>query len=104
MELALKIQPLVALLFAVGFIIIYSTYGKWWRTSIGRHMIGFMAGCSIVLFLAILSRFFPWMRESNALRFWAWNIVIGLFGWRFWVAVSVFVTKKFSDLRDIEDE
>jgi hypothetical protein len=104
MDLALTLQPLVALVFAIGFIAIYSLYGKWWKTSIGRHMIGFMAGCAVVLTLAILSRFFPWMRESDQLRFWAWNIVISLFAWRFWVAAQVWLLRNQRDLRRIRED
>jgi hypothetical protein len=104
MEEVLNLQPLIAFVFAVGFIGVYSAYGKWWKTSIGRHMIGFMAGCVVVLSLAILVRLFPELRGNVQLRFWAWNLVIGLFAWRFWVAVQVWILKNQSDLQRIRDD
>lgn len=104
MEEITKYQPAIALAFALGFIAIYSLYGKWWKTAIGRHMIGFMCGCAVVLFLAILVRFMPGLRQNIELRFWAWNIVIALFAWRFWVAVQVWIFRNQTDLKKIESE
>lgn len=104
MDLALKFQPFLALLFAVGFVLVYSIYGKWWKTAIGRHMVGFMGGCAVLLFLALIVRLVPELQDNVQLKFWGWNVVIALFAWRFWVAVSVFITKNFSDIRDMEEE
>lgn len=92
------------MLFTVGFITIYSIYGKWWKTSIGRHMVGFMGGCAVLFFLAILVRVFPELSGNTQLRFWSWNAVIALFAWRFVVALQVWILKNQGDLQKMEEE
>lgn len=101
---ALKYQPLLALFFTVGFMVIYASKNKWWKYAMGRHMMGFMAGAAIVLTVGVIVRLVPTLDNIKQIRFWSWNLVIAIFAWRFWVAVQVWILKNFSDLKRIHEE
>lgn len=100
LDLALKLQPIFAAAFALGFVLIYAFKGKWWKSAIGRHMMTFMAGVLVVLLIGVTVRFFPNLENIKQVRFWSWNIVILLMGWRFWLAFQVFILKNYSDFAE----
>lgn len=100
----MKFQPVVAAIFALGFVLIYAFKGKWWKSAIGRHMMAFMAGVFLVLLIGITVRFFPDLQNIKQIRFWSWNIVILLMAWRFWIAFQVFILRNYSDFAEEDVE
>lgn len=100
LDVALKLQPVVAAAFALGFVLIYAFKGKWWKSAIGRHMMGFMAGVLLILCIGVTVRFFPDLENIRQIRFWSWNIVIALMAWRFWLAFQVFILRNYADFAE----
>jgi hypothetical protein len=93
-DLIIKLQPVIAAGGALSFVVIYLLYSKWWKSAMGRHMMSFMAGCFVVLVLAIFIRFFPHSYIQPA-RMIGWSIVIFIMWWRAWVAFKVLVLKRY---------
>jgi len=103
-DLVLKLQPVVAATFALGFVLIYAFRGRWWKSAIGRHMMAFMIGVLVILAVGVLVRFFPDLENIKWIRFWCWNLIIVIMGWRFWLAFRVFVLKNYPDFADQDAE
>lgn len=103
-DYVIKFQPIVAAFFSLSFVLIYGVRGKWWKSSIGRHMMTFMTGMFILLALAVAFRIWPDIPGRRHISFWSWNLVIFLMAWRAWVAFQVLVLKRYPDLEDAEED
>lgn len=100
LDMALRIQPSVAILPVLGFVITYAWKGQFWKTPIGRYMMGFMVGILIVLLTSIILRFFPNWHYRKFVGFICWNIVIGIMSWSFVTIFRVLVLKNYTQGRD----
>jgi hypothetical protein len=100
-DIILKLEPIIAAGGALAFVVVYLLYSKWWKSSMGRHMMAFMSSMFILLFFAILIRFFP------AIGTWSfkaacWGLVIFIMWWRAWVAFSILVLKRYEKVTENE--
>ena len=75
---------------ALLFVAAYACLQPWWRSVVGRHMMAFMFGCTVVLALvdlsAILGMHYP---GRDWVRFGAWVVINVIFWWRLVILVRV---------------
>jgi hypothetical protein len=85
------VRSLVAISAVSGFlfVLIYQLRWKWWRSSMGRHMMAFMGGLELLLLLAFISQFWPHLPLREYLRIVSWGIVAFLFTWRLVILITV---------------
>lgn len=71
------------------FVIFYHIRHKWWRNSIGRHMMSFMGGLTAILDLSLIAQFWPGMPGREELRILVWMLIPFLFTWRLIILLRV---------------
>lgn len=77
------------------FIIFYWIRYRWWQTSIGRHLMSFMGGLTVIVDLTILDavvRSLPGdavLPARNELTLFVWTLLPILFTWRLIVLLKV---------------
>jgi len=97
--LGIRFAPLVAIVPVLGFIVIYQWKGKWWKTPIGRYMMGSMIGWCIVIGLTIMFTFFRHIPYALQIGFAAWMIIIAIKFWSFIVMFRSMVMKNYEEQR-----
>ncbi len=76
------------------FVIAYAMTQPWWKSPIGRHMMSFMAGFTLILILSMLGYFFPDMPGRTEVRLFTWALIPILFTWRTVILLRI---KKYSN-------
>ena len=76
------------------FMVTYHLTSKWWMSSIGRHMMSFMSGMTLILLLSVVALIFPDMPFRQELRIFSWILIPGLFVWR---AVVILKIRNYDD-------
>lgn len=58
---------------AILFVVVYSIFARWWKTSFGQHLFSFMAVIALVFIYIVITKIFG--------RFHGWEYVrLGLIG------------------------
>lgn len=71
-----------------AFVVCYWIREKWWRSSIGRHLMCFMGGLTAIVDLTIANFLFgPFAQKEFTL--FVWLLMPALFTWRLFVLLRV---------------
>lgn len=73
----------------LAFVVIYAVTQPWWKTPVGRHMMSFMAGMTMILMLSLVGYFFPDIGWRKELRIFTWTLIPFLFTWRTFILLFV---------------
>lgn len=71
------------------FILFYHQRYQWWRNSVGRHMMSFMAGLTAILDLSLIGQMWPEMPGRQEIRILVWVLIPFLFTWRLILLLTV---------------
>lgn len=75
------------------FIIRYAITQPWYRDPVGRHMMAFMGGMTLILDLTAVAYFYPALPWRSEMRIFVWTLLPFLFTWR---TVILFRVKHYS--------
>lgn len=104
LRMFLKIAPILAIIPVLGFIVVYQWRGKWWKSAIGRYMMGSMVAWCFVIGFTILVQFarhIPYLLEFGVL---AWATIIAIKLWSFVVIFRSMVLHNYDEQEVSERE
>lgn len=80
---------IATMLGALTFVIVYAVTARWWATTMGRHVMTFMAAILVVAFLATLTIFYgtSWPHR-DAIRTAAWGAIAACLWWRVFILIK----------------
>lgn len=71
------------------FVLFYHLRYKWWKNTVGRHMMSFMGGLTAILDLSLIAWFWPDMPGREEIRILVWVLIPFLFTWRLVLLLTV---------------
>lgn len=104
LRLAMRYAPIAAIIPVLGFIVVYQAKGKWWKTPIGRYMMGSMIGWCFVIGITILFTFFRTLPGAIWIGASAWVVIITIKTWSFIVIFRSMVMKNYQEQKEIRDQ
>ncbi len=78
------------------FIIRYALTQPWYNNPVGRHMMSFMGGLTLILDITAVAYFVPTLPWRAEMRIFVWTLIPFLFTWR---TVILFRVKHYSKTR-----
>lgn len=88
MHVLSNIALVIACLGALTFVVIYQLLADWRSSALGRNVMAFMGVCGILLLLAVLRNFVPWIDDHrDGLRLVCFSAVSVIIWWRVWLLI-----------------